>query len=156
MAYKFNMNPLKTPMPTQDPEIRNGNFKEVALGYTEEQAMEEAKRGLNCKNRSCVSACPVNIKIPEFITFAVEFVRRKRNARENVREVLKQVANRLQSADWNVSLPTGTMQIALFNPYLPPPTDIKLRLSAVALQGLLAQAIWRKWATTLPCLKRST
>ena len=72
MAYKFNMNPLKTPMPTQDPEIRNGNFKEVALGYTEEQAMEEAKRCLNCKNRSCVSACPVNIKIPEFITKVAE------------------------------------------------------------------------------------
>ena len=72
MAVKFNMNPLKTPMPTQDPEVRNGNFKEVALGYTAEQAMEEAKRCLNCKNRSCVSACPVNIKIPEFITKVAE------------------------------------------------------------------------------------
>ena len=64
---KFNMNPLKNPMPTQDPEVRNGNFNEVALGYTAEMAIDEAKRCIGCKNRPCVSACPVNIKIPEFI-----------------------------------------------------------------------------------------
>ncbi len=54
-------------MPTQDANVRNGNFNEVALGYTAEQAISEAKRCINCKNRPCVSACPVNIKIPEFI-----------------------------------------------------------------------------------------
>ena len=59
-------------MPTQDPDVRNGNFEEVALGYTAEQAVEEAKRCLNCKNRSCVAACPVGIKIPEFITKVAE------------------------------------------------------------------------------------
>ena len=64
---KFNMNPLKNPMPTQEPDVRNGNFDEVALGYTAEQAIDEAKRCINCKNRPCVSACPVNINIPEFI-----------------------------------------------------------------------------------------
>ena len=64
---KFNMNPLKNPMPSQDPQVRNGNFKEVALGYTAEMAIDEAKRCIGCKNRPCVAACPVNIDIPEFI-----------------------------------------------------------------------------------------
>ncbi len=72
MAPKFNMNPLKNPMPTQDPEIRSGNFEEVALGYTAEMAMDEAKRCINCKNRPCVAACPVGIKIPEFIAKVAE------------------------------------------------------------------------------------
>ena len=69
---KFNMNPLKNPMPAQDPQVRNGNFKEVALGYTAEMAIDEAKRCINCKNRPCVAACPVNIKIPEFIAKVAE------------------------------------------------------------------------------------
>ena len=50
---KFNMNPLKNPMPAQDPQVRNGNFKEVALGYTAEMAIDEAKRCIGCKNRPC-------------------------------------------------------------------------------------------------------
>ncbi len=57
----------KHEMPTQAPEIRAHNFQEVALGYTAEIALEEAKRCLNCKNRPCVSGCPVNIQIPDFI-----------------------------------------------------------------------------------------
>ena len=69
---KFNMAPLKNVMPTQDPQVRNGNFEEVALGYTAEQAIDEAKRCVNCKNRPCVSACPVNIDIPEFIAKVAE------------------------------------------------------------------------------------
>ena len=69
---KFNMSPLKNPMPTQDPEVRNGNFDEVALGYTEEMAIDEAKRCIGCKNRPCVEACPVNIDIPEFIAKVAE------------------------------------------------------------------------------------
>ncbi len=72
MAPKFNMNPLKTPMPTQDATVRSGNFEEVALGYTAEMAVEEAKRCVNCKNKPCVSACPVGIKIPEFISKVAE------------------------------------------------------------------------------------
>ncbi|MEG2858217.1 MAG: FAD-dependent oxidoreductase, partial [Clostridia bacterium] len=54
-------------MPEQDPNIRNKNFDEVSLGYTEEQAMEEASRCIGCKNRPCVSGCPVGVPIPEFI-----------------------------------------------------------------------------------------
>ena len=69
---KFNMNPLTNPMPTQDPNVRNGNFNEVALGYTPEMAIDEAKRCIGCKNRPCVAACPVNIDIPAFIAKVAE------------------------------------------------------------------------------------
>ena len=62
-----NMTLTKTPMPEQDPKVRARNFKEVALGYTEEMAKEEAGRCLNCKNPKCVTGCPVNIRIPDFI-----------------------------------------------------------------------------------------
>ncbi len=62
-----NMSLKKTPMPEQDPKVRARNFKEVALGYTPEQAIEEANRCLKCKNPKCVCGCPVNIRIPEFI-----------------------------------------------------------------------------------------
>lgn len=57
----------KTEMPIQDPLVRNKNFDEVALGYTEEMAINEAKRCLNCKNKPCIQGCPVKIHIPEFI-----------------------------------------------------------------------------------------
>ncbi len=62
-----DMTPNKTPMPVQEPNVRNRNFDEVALGYTKEMAVCEAKRCLGCKNKPCVSACPVGIDIPEFI-----------------------------------------------------------------------------------------
>ena len=55
-------------MPSQTPEIRRNNFKEVALGYTDEIAYAEAQRCLNCKNPQCVKGCPVNVNIPGFIT----------------------------------------------------------------------------------------
>ena len=61
------VNPKKHEMPTQSPEVRAHNFQEVALGYTESVAREEAARCLNCKNRPCVEGCPVNIPIPDFI-----------------------------------------------------------------------------------------
>ena len=61
------MSLTKVPMPEQDPNVRNKNFSEVALGYTAEMAMEEATRCLNCKNKPCVGGCPVNVPIPEFI-----------------------------------------------------------------------------------------
>ena len=63
-----NMNPKKNPMPSQEPDVRNHNFNEVALGYTEEMALDEALRCLNCKNMPCSNGCPVNIHIPEFIS----------------------------------------------------------------------------------------
>ncbi len=62
------INPKKNEMPTQDPKVRARNFSEVALGYTEEVAINEAQRCLNCKNMPCVKGCPVNINIPDFIT----------------------------------------------------------------------------------------
>ncbi len=62
-----NMDPKKTPMPVQDPNVRRSNFEEVAMGYSEEDAIYEAQRCLHCKHQPCVSGCPVNIHIPEFI-----------------------------------------------------------------------------------------
>jgi len=62
-----NMSLTKVPVPEQDSHVRNHNFEEVCLGYTPEQAMEEAQRCLNCKQKPCVAGCPVNIHIPEFI-----------------------------------------------------------------------------------------
>lgn len=67
-----NMKMTKNPMPVQDPEVRITNVEEVALGYTPETAIDEAKRCLNCKHRPCVSGCPVNIYIPEFIAQVAE------------------------------------------------------------------------------------
>ena len=64
----FNMSLNKNPMPSQDPKVRNKNFDEVALGYTEEVAIDEAKRCLQCKNPKCMGGCPVHIHIPEFIS----------------------------------------------------------------------------------------
>ncbi len=62
-----NMSLKKNEMPSQAPDARNKNFLEVALGYTEEQALDEAQRCLHCKNKPCVSGCPVQVRIPEFI-----------------------------------------------------------------------------------------
>ena len=67
-----NMSLKKNPMPHQDPVVRAGNFNEVALGYTREQAIDEAQRCLHCKNMPCVSGCPVQIHIPDFIAKVAE------------------------------------------------------------------------------------
>lgn len=67
MAVMRNMDPKKCPMPSQEPNVRNKNFNEVALGYTYEMAVNEAKRCLNCPKKPCRSACPVQIDIPAFI-----------------------------------------------------------------------------------------
>lgn len=67
-----NMALNKVKMPEQNPDIRNKNFKEVALGYDEAMAVEEAQRCLNCKHKPCVAGCPVNVKIPEFIQLVAE------------------------------------------------------------------------------------
>ena len=67
MAGKFNMTPTKVPMPERDPKERAKCFEEVAMGYTPEQAQEEATRCLHCKAKPCVSGCPVGVPIPDFI-----------------------------------------------------------------------------------------
>ena len=67
-----NMSLNKVAMPEQEPTIRNKNFKEVSLGYTEEMAIEEATRCLNCKHKPCVQGCPVNVQIPDFIAKIAE------------------------------------------------------------------------------------
>ena len=67
-----NMSPKKAPMPSQEPNVRNKNFLEVALGYTQEVAVEEAQRCLHCKHKPCVSGCPVHIQIPDFIKEVAE------------------------------------------------------------------------------------
>ena len=67
-----NMDPKKCPMPVQDPDVRNKNFSEVALGYTYDMAVGEAKRCLHCKNKPCQSGCPVGIDIPAFIAKVAE------------------------------------------------------------------------------------
>ena len=86
-----NMSLKKVAMPEQDPNVRNKNFEEVALGYTKEMAMEEAARCLNCKNKPCVGGCPVNVPIPAFI---------EKVARESL----------LVLDVWNVSSQTGIWQ----------------------------------------------
>ena len=67
-----NMSLTKNPMPEQAPLVRNKNFLEVSTGYTEETAIDEAMRCLNCKNKPCVAGCPVNVRIPEFISKVAE------------------------------------------------------------------------------------
>jgi len=68
----INRSKTKTPMPAQDPNKRSRNFDEVALGYTEEDAINEARRCLNCKKPLCVQGCPVQVQIPQFISHIVE------------------------------------------------------------------------------------
>ena len=69
----FNMDPKKNPMPVRDPKERGRDFIEVAIGYDEQTAIMEANRCLGCKNMPCVSGCPVNIHIPEFIAKIKEY-----------------------------------------------------------------------------------
>ena len=68
----INRQITKTPMPEQEPDVRNKNFKEVTLGYTMEQAVNEASRCLQCKNPACVTGCPVGIPIPSFLAKVAE------------------------------------------------------------------------------------
>ena len=65
---KPNMSLTRNPMPTRDAKERARSFEEVALGYTDSQAIDEAMRCLNCKNMPCVDGCPVKVRIPEFIS----------------------------------------------------------------------------------------
>ena len=89
MQNKRNMSPKKVDIPVQDPIVRSGNFEEVALGYTEEMAIEEANRCLNCKHKPCVSGCPVNVKIPN-----LSCLLQRVNLRRLMRRFLKPIAFR--------------------------------------------------------------
>ena len=135
-----NMDPKKCPMPVQDPDVRNKNFKEVALGYTYEMAVNEAKRCLNCKNKPCVSGCPVNIDIPAFIAKVADedmegsyAVLRRPSARANVFAASKRKA--WASAVWSGLWPTGIGSTAPKSPPCPCPTGTGWRSSAPARPG---------------------
>ncbi|MGQ9811245.1 MAG: dihydropyrimidine dehydrogenase, partial [bacterium] len=81
---KPKLNQKRQPMPRQDPQVRRHNFKEVALGYSEEQAVAEAQRCLSCKKSPCVGGCPVEIDIPGFVSLIAQ--RRFEEAIDRIRE----------------------------------------------------------------------
>ena len=107
-----NMSMTKLPMPEQDPKVRARNFEEVSYGYTEEMAVEEAQRCLNCKHMPCVSGCPVNVQIPKFISLIAQgkfadacSAIKETSVKENVSVVSR--VSRLQSVVWKDLLLTG-------------------------------------------------
>ena len=81
-----NMSLEKIKMPEQAPDVRNKNFEEVSLGYTKEQAMEEATRCLNCKKPFCMDGCPVGVPIPEFIHHV---------SKVNLKKLIKQLQEKM-------------------------------------------------------------
>ena len=170
-----NMSMKKTPMPQQDAAVRARNFAEVALGYTEAMAREEAARCLNCKNRPCVAGCPVNVAIPEFIAkvaegdfeAAYEVITRTNSLpavcgrvcpQENqceskcVRGIKGEpvAIGRLERFE-----PTGTWPTAVPPPSLLPKTATAVPSSAPALPASPVPATLPGWATASPCLKPS-
>ncbi len=171
-----NMSLKKVQMPEQDPNVRNKNFKEVALGYTEEMAVEEAKRCLNCKNRPCVSGCPVNVKIPEFISLIAEG--RFEEAYLKIKETnnLPAICGRVcpqenQCEKYCVrgkkGEPVGIGRLERFaadwymahrEPETPeiPKNNKKVAVIAQVPQGSLAPLILQKWGIRLPFLKHFT
>ena len=126
-----NMSLKKNPMPSQDPNVRNKNFDEVALGYTEEQALDEATRCLHCKNKPCMQGCPVMVHIPDFIAevaraisrplirssplpplcplFVAVSAPRRASARSTASAASR--ASLWASAVWSASWPTGTVSM---------------------------------------------
>ena len=149
----FNMDPKKCPMPTQDPNVRNKNFKEVALGYTAEMAVNEAKRCIGCKNKPCQSGCPVGIDIPEFIAHVAEgdfeaayqVINRSSSLpavcgrvcpQESQSRASAPAASRMSpsaSAVWSASWPTGTVKMSTLPPSCLSPTATRSPSSAQAL-----------------------
>ena len=143
-------------MPVQDPDVRNKNFKEVALGYTYEMAVNEAKRCLNCKNKPCVSGCPVNIDIPAFIAKVADEDMEGAYAVLSASSALPAVCGRVcpqenqcegkcvrgiktesrwASAVWSGLWPTGIGSTAPKSPPCPCPTGTGWRSSAPARPG---------------------
>ena len=158
----INMQAEKTPMPTQAPDVRNHNFKEVALGYTEEQAINEAKRCLQCKKPLCVTAVLSGIPIPQFIAKSLKgdfrgtfdiissanalprasraaSALRKHSAKANASAASRM--NRLPSVAWNVSLLTGPLNMQPISSCVDPQNGhIKPRSSAPAFGGSYLRA----------------
>lgn len=159
----INLEREQNPMPEQTPEIRNQNFSEVAEGYTEEMAIREAMRCLNCRKKPCVSGCPVNIRIPEFIEQIA------RGDFEQAYQILSEDSslpavcgrvcpqenqcqgnvsgenreNRSLLADWSALPRTGTLlTIKMRNSGRLFPMDTGWRLLARGRQVLPALAIW--------------
>ncbi len=159
----------RVPVREQDPAIRAANFEEVCYGYDLEEAALEASRCLHCKNPRCVAACPVGIRIPDFIAAlhegrlqeaadiisedsslprsAAASARRRASAKGRASWASR--ANRWPWASWNASSATGNSNTA--RPYSPPPcaTAAKWPSSAAAPPDWPAPAIWRGWATTV-------
>ena len=118
-----NMDPKKCPMPSQEPNVRNKNFKEVALGYTEEMAINEAKRCLQCKNHPCRSGCPVEIDIPGFI---------KHVAEGDFETAYNVIAQSSATAARSASAQPRTATTYIPSPLPPPPTATRSLSSALA------------------------
>ncbi len=128
--------PQKTPMRQQDPKVRIHNFNEVPLGYSEEEAVREAERCLQCKNAPCIAGCPVSIDIPRFIEqvknrqFAeaiatikesnslplsvVGSARRRANARGSA--PLGSASSQWRLGSWSGSVPTGKPSMSVQRP----------------------------------------
>ena len=133
-----NMSLKKNPMPSQDPNVRNKNFDEVALGYTEEQALDEAQRCLHCKNKPCMQGCPVMVHIPDFIA---------------------EVAKGDFEAAYQIIAATSALP-AVCGRVCPRRASARSTASAASRVSLSASAVWSaSWPTgtvsTPPALRRS-
>ena len=147
----FQYGSQKCPMPTQDPNVRNKNFKEVALGYTAEMAVNEAKRCIGCKNKPCQSGCPVRHRYPEFIAHVAEgdfeaayqVINRSSSLPAVCGRVCPQESqceagtrgirtSRWLLAVWSALWPTGTAENVTPHPSYPNGTAIRLPSSALA------------------------
>ena len=151
--------PKKTPIPEQDPKVRAKNFEEVALGYSEELALLEAERCLQCKKPQCMEGCPVSVPIPEFIAAVKEKDYKKAIAVIKSRNLLPAVCGRVCPqenqcekvcivgkknepvgigrlerfvADWQLAQPNGTA------PEKPKPTGKKVAIVGSGPAGLTA------------------
>ena len=172
-----NMRMDKNPMPEQDPVVRAGNFDEVALGYTPEMAMDEAKRCLNCHNMPCRTGCPVSVRIPEFIAkvaegdfdAAYEIITSTNSLPAVCGRVCpqeKQCESKCVRGIKGESVGIGRLERFVADYHMnkevkdevkaPNPTVTASRSSAPALPASPAQAICARWATTLPFLRHST
>ena len=104
-----NMRMDKNPMPEQCPNVRNKNFLEVTTGYTEEMAIDEAQRCLNCKHKPCMQGCPVSVKIPELIIdkangkvaiFEVKYSQSMKQLNKDCDKALAQMKERKYAEDY--------------------------------------------------------